>query len=128
MPTVRVVEMVPYEVIGVIAMGHPLVPAVPTVGVVRRVLAARVLRSAVRRVRTRGLDDALVDMALMGVVEMALVQVIGVPGMGDSFVPASVAMLVIVLLVSGMCHDATPRGAGTPRMTTSQYLRRRQLK
>ena len=121
MPTVRVVEMVPYEVIGVIAMGHPLVPAVPTVGVVPGVLAARVLRSAVRRVRTRRLDDTLVDMALMGVVEMALVQVIDVPGMGDGFVPASVAMLVIVLMVSGMCHGATPCGGDSPCRKTSQY-------
>jgi hypothetical protein len=101
MRSMRVVQVAVDEIVDVIAVGDGFVAATGAVLVVGRVTAAAVGRGAVGRVGSTDGERVLFDGSALGrVVQMAVVQVVGVPVVLDAGVPASGAVLV---RVPGVC-------------------------
>jgi hypothetical protein len=106
---VRVVQVAAHQIVGVIAVGHGLVAAIGAVLVADGVAGAGVLRRAIRRVRGPDLDRVLAHAAVRsGVVQMAVVKVIGVVAVLDRGVTTARTVRVIVILVR-VGHDSTPK-------------------
>src|SRR5438093_4199603 len=108
---VGVVEVPTYPVVGVARMGHGLVTAARAVRVLHLVFAARVLRRARRRIRGVLLEQALDDVLVLHVVQVAVVQVVDVPLVGDRPVlaPPSVPVrMTPVLLLRHVLHLLHP--------------------
>lgn len=99
---VRMVQVIPDEIVDMIAMRHGLVTAGWTMLVLRIVTSAAVLRSAALGIFRVYPDDVLVDMVAMRMMQMPIMQVVDVTVMADSGVTASVTVLMRVLGVSGM--------------------------
>lgn len=104
-PGVRVMQVPGDEVVDVIAVRDRFVTAARAVE-----MALGVTRAAVRR-RARGgigradLEDALVDVPIVGVVEVAIVEVVDVVAMTDGEMAAVSAVDVIVIGMGGVAHD-----------------------
>jgi len=96
---VRVVQVPVNEVINVVAVRHRLVTAPRAVPVVLVMLSAIVVRCAVRRVGGAYRHRVLLDAALAVVVQVAVVQVVNVALVLDAGVPATRAVLMVVILV-----------------------------
>ncbi len=124
---VRVVQVALDEVVDVVAVGDGLVAAVGAVGVLAAVGAARVLRGAVAGVGGLDGDGVLFDAAVLArVVEMAVVQVVGVAVVLDGGVAAAVAVhVVFVLVVVVMAHSSSPVCAASGSRACSSALRMR---
>ena len=139
---VRVVEVPAHPIVGVARMGHGLVTAARTVRVLPRVLATRVLRSARRRIRSVFLEQALDDVLVLHVMQVAVVQVVDVPLVGDRRVLAPPSVLVRMTPVPLLRHvlhllrpprvpsvrdrrwPGKPQRRATPRRTVSGVTRR----
>lgn len=96
---VGVMEMAVHQMIHVIAVRQRLVAAARTVGVVLTVGLAGVSRRAVGRIRAAYRELVLVHVACMGMVEVAVVEVVGVPFVAHRDVAAAFAVDVIVAAV-----------------------------
>jgi hypothetical protein len=96
MPAVRVMQMPPDQVVAVVAVRDDLMPAAGAVSMRRVVLAARVRRRASHWIRSSAGQRALVDVVVVHVVEMAIVEVVGVITVLDGRVPAAGPVRVIV--------------------------------
>jgi hypothetical protein len=96
---VRVVQVAADEVIGVVAVGHGLVAAAGAVLVGLVVAVAGVGRRAGGRVGGADRQAVLLDAAAVGVVQVAVVQVIDVVFVLDGGVAAAGAVLVVVVFV-----------------------------
>jgi hypothetical protein len=92
----RMVQMVVYQVVGVVAVRHRFVPALRTVLVPLDMSPAIVLRRTSRCVRGIHGEAMLLNTATAHVVEMPIVQVIDMAIVLDGRVPATGAVLVIV--------------------------------
>jgi hypothetical protein len=101
-PGVRMVQVPADEVVDVIAVRDGVVPAARPVHVTRNVGAAGVRGRARRRVRSVDADCALVDVAGVGVVQMPVVQVIGVAAVCDRRMTAAGTVGVSVVGVNGV--------------------------
>lgn len=96
---VRVVQVPADEVIDVIAVRHRVVAAALAVGVRLVVGAAGVRGRASGGVRAADLEGVLVDVVAVRVVQVPLVQIIGMARVRDGRVAAALAVNVIVLAV-----------------------------
>jgi len=106
---VGVVEVAANQVVDMVAVGDGLMSAVGTMNVVGLVALALVLRGAAVGVGVARRDRMLVHMVSMGVVEVAVMEVVEVPLVAHCRVPAACPMLVIVSLVeSVLVHLAPP--------------------
>jgi hypothetical protein len=105
---VRMVEVAGDQVVGVVAMRHGFVATIRTVGVIRVVPRAVVVRGAVVGVCGAHLDRVLVDMVLVRVMEVAVMQVIDVTIVLDRGVAALGTVLVGVTFVDLMTHRRIP--------------------
>jgi hypothetical protein len=94
------VEMVAHEVIDVIAVRHGLVSTSRPVHVIGIVTAARMPRLASRGVARVDRDHALVDVVAVGVVKVAIVEVVDVTVVLDGAMTAGRAVDVLVPLVN----------------------------
>lgn len=93
------------KVVDVIAVRDGLVSAARTVDMVLGVTSAAVRRRARGRIGRADLEDALVDVAIVPVVEVAIVEVVDVVAMADCEVSAVSAVDVIVIRMGGVAHD-----------------------
>jgi hypothetical protein len=100
---VRTVKVSVHKVIGVIAMWNNLVAAVRTMFVLGVVRAALVAVGAFGGIAGVHLDLMLVDVALMQRVQMAIVEVIGMPVMKDRSVTTILAVLMRMVFVYLVC-------------------------
>jgi hypothetical protein len=100
--TVGMVEVAVDEIVDVVSMGHGIVPAAGPVGVARVVGAAGVGRGARAGVGAVHRDGALVDVPVVGVVQVAVVQVVDVVAVFHRLVAAARAVGVVVGLVGLM--------------------------
>jgi hypothetical protein len=101
---VRVVQVAVHQVVNVVAVRDRLVPAAWAVDMPRLVAVTFVPRGAGRGVARAHRDDVLLHHAVRGlVVQVAVVQEIGVPVVLDCGVPAAGAVLVGVVGVN-VCH------------------------
>src|SRR5438067_13097150 len=95
-----VVEVAADEIIGVVAVGDRLVAAAGAVDVALHVPAAGVRRGAGVRVGRADRQGVLAHRAVgLGVVQVAVVQVVGVAVVLDGRVPAAGAVPVLVVRV-----------------------------
>jgi hypothetical protein len=108
---VRVVEMSIHQVINMVAMGHRVMAAAWAVAVLLIVGAALMVRRAPVVVGSSHFDDMLIDMPLMGMMEMPVVQVVHMISMLDGDMPAVGAVAVGMILMDQMVvvgHDCSP--------------------
>jgi hypothetical protein len=96
MTAMRMVQMVPDQVIGVAAVRHGFVAAARTVNVSGIMAAAAVTRGAAVGVLGRYLDRVLVDVTLMRVVQMTLMKVVDMPFAAHRRMTAAGAVLMIM--------------------------------
>lgn len=93
-PVVGVMEMAVDEVVDMVAVRDRLVPAALAVHVVGAVTVARVAARAGGGMVAVDRDDVFVDVILVGMVEMAVVEVVDVAVVLDGDVAAARAVLV----------------------------------
>lgn len=99
---VRVVRMVQVsrdQVIDMIPVWDPLVSATRPVHMVLCVTAAGMLGGAVPGVRCGDGQDVIVDVVTMNVVQMTIMEVVGVVAVPDSLMTAAWPVLVVMTLV-----------------------------
>lgn len=94
---VRMVQVALDEVVHVVAVGHGFVAAPRAVLVVGGVAVAVVVRSACIGILRADLDRMLVIVALVGVMEVAVVQIVDVTVVFDGSVPAAGAVDMLVV-------------------------------
>jgi hypothetical protein len=102
---VRVMQVAVHEVVDMIAMGDGFVPATGAVDVALGVTSAGVRGRADGGIGRANLEDALVDVPIVTMVEVAIVEVVDVVAMADSAVAAVGAVDVIVIRMRGVAHD-----------------------
>ena len=99
MALMGMMQMTFHEIIGVASMRNRFMTATGAMGVPGVVFAARMIGGASRRIRTTFVEGVFVYMALVGTVEMSLVQVIDmtlVPHPGVS-APGAMRMRMLVM-------------------------------
>lgn len=99
---VRMVQVIPDEMVDMMAMRHGLVTAGWTVLVRRIVTSAAVLRRATLGIFRAYPDDVLVDMVAVRMMQMPIMQVVDVTVVADGGVTASATVLMRVPGVSRM--------------------------
>ena len=104
----RMVQVPVDEVVDVVAMRDRGVTAIGAVLVVGGVALAAVLGRAVRGVVAVHREHVLVDVTLVGVVQVPVVQVVDVPLVPNGGVPAPLRVLVLVAFVSVVSHETPP--------------------
>jgi hypothetical protein len=107
MVAVRVVQVPIHNIVGVVAVGDGVVAAVGAVVMPGRVTAAVVGGRADGRVDLTDLEKMLLDARRSRVVQVAVVQIVDVPGVADGAMAALRAVLVIVRRM--MAHGFLPR-------------------
>lgn len=101
---VGVVEVAVDQIVDVVAVGHGLVSAAGAVDMAVLVTGAPVFRGASGRVRLADLDHVLVHVVSVGVMEVAVVEVVHVVPVLDGDVAALGAVDVVVVLVLVAVH------------------------
>jgi hypothetical protein len=97
MALVRAMEVIAHQVVDVIAVRHGLMTTRLAVLVIGGMAAAAVLVRAAIGVRAVDLEHVLVDVTLMGMVQVAVVQVIDVIAVLDAGMAAAWAVAVLVI-------------------------------
>jgi hypothetical protein len=97
MLAVRVMKVIADEVVDVIAVRHGLVATALAVRMIGGVAAAAVLVGAAVRMRVVDLERMLVDVTLMGMVQVTVVQVVDMIAVRDAGVAAARAVAVGVI-------------------------------
>ena len=101
---VRVVQMAAHEVVDVIAVRHRFMAAARAVDVILGVGAAGVLRRAAGRVAPADGQRMLLDLAALGMVQVAVVDVIDMAFVLDGGVAAAGPVLMAVAGVMIVAH------------------------
>ena len=101
---VGMVEVAVDEVVDVVAVGHGLVPASGAVDMTVLMTGASVPRGAGGRVCLAHLDHVLVHVVAVGMVKVAVVEVVHVVTVPDGDVPAVRAVNVVVVFVLDAVH------------------------
>lgn len=96
---VGVVQVTIHQIVDVVAVRDRLVATPLAVDVVCVVAAAVMVGRAGGRVAVRDLDDVLIDVVTMGMVQVPIMQVVGVPIVLDGLMAASRAVDVVVRFV-----------------------------
>lgn len=107
-PAMRMVEMAVDEVVLVVAVGNRFVPAARAVLVAVVVGAARVFGGAVSRVGFVDREPMLIVVAIVRMVQMAVVEIVGVPVVANRGVAAALAVLMPVVVVRLVAHESLP--------------------
>ena len=107
MVAVRTVQVVPHQVIGVVAVRHRLVAAAGTVAVGCVVLPAAMAGRARVGIGLADLQHVLVHVVSVKEVQVAVVQVADVVAVPDRGVAAFRRVQVVVLLVPWVLHIAS---------------------
>jgi hypothetical protein len=109
---VGVVQVAAYQVIDVVAVRHRFVATAGAVAVPLLVLAAVVGRGAGRGVLGADRNVMFLHSARLGVVQVAVVQVIDVALVADARVPAARAVLVVMPRMVSLAHTRNLRNSG----------------
>jgi hypothetical protein len=112
---VRVVQVPIDQVVGVVAVRDGLVTASGSVPVVGTVAPAIVVGGAVRRVGRIDGELVLVDVLFVRMVQVPVVEVVGVALVPHRRVPAARPVLVRVRLVGYVCHVSLPPEGEAPK-------------
>jgi hypothetical protein len=125
MIAVRMVEMPIDQVIHVIAMRHGLMSTSWTVYMARLVTAAAMIWRAMVWILCAHFDHMLIDMIVMGMMEMAVMQIVDVVAMTNGSMAAARAMLMIVISmmrkIAGS-HDLSLSGLWSSEACSTAFL------
>ena len=109
MGSVGEVQVAVDEVVSVVSVGHSRMSAVRTMAMADLMPVAAMGRSACRRVLFGDVEPMFIDMVTMQMVQMSVVEIVGVAIMGDGRMPAVRIMPMIVVLMNGVVfHCRTP--------------------
>jgi len=122
-PVVGVMQVIADQIIGMIAMGHSLVPAVRPVTVLRVMQTTGMLRRAPAGVGAIDCDSALDNLGAMLLVEVSIVQIVDMVLMPNRCMATfrSVHMRVVLTYFAGnhvYPSGAWRRGTVPPRRST----------
>jgi hypothetical protein len=112
----------PDGVIDVVAVRNAIVPTIGPVRVTAGVLDTAVRRRARRWIRGSDCHAMLIDMIPVHVVQVTVVDVVGVIFVLDGLVSAALAVRVTVLGMCLACHTAPPVCPGRADRTAAQSL------
>ncbi|GAB4364608.1 MAG: hypothetical protein OHK0021_08420 [Bryobacter sp.] len=104
MPVVGVVQVAVHQIVNVVAVRYRNVSATGTVDMVRGVAGTSVAFCAIRWIGARHFQRVLVIVAFVGVVQVAVVQVVHVVCVHNGLVAAAGAVNMFVFFVNGMTH------------------------
>jgi hypothetical protein len=104
----RMVQVRADCVVDVVAMGHALVSALRAVHMATWMLGATMRGRASGRIRRSTGNLMLVDMIAVDIVQVPVVQIIGVSFMLDGGVPTAATVHVRMLRMSLACHGCSP--------------------
>jgi len=104
MAVVRVVQVAGHDVVAVVSVRNRLVSAVLAVDVAFGVARAAVRRRASSRILRPDLERALVDVTVVGMMQVAIMKVVDVTFVLNGRVAASAPVVVIVVGVSVVRH------------------------
>ena len=115
---VRMMEVSVHQVIGVIAMRHRLVAAVRSVSVCGFVRAAVVARGAIGGIRSAHRNCVVVDVAIVNMMQVSVVQIIGVAIVLDGGMAAILAVCMgVTLVLNARCgHNVLSKPSGFTAM------------
>ncbi len=103
------VQVAGHKIVDVVSMWNSLVAAARTVAMSRLVSLAGMPRGAGGGIFFGDSKDMFIDVVLMDMVEMAIVQVVGMTVMRNRLVAAAWSVTVGMMGMSGMCaHRGTP--------------------
>ncbi len=103
------VQMASDKVIDMVAMGHRLMSAVRAMAMPGLMPIAAMGRSACRRISCGDIEPMFINMVVMQMVEVSVVQIIGVVIMDHGRMTTVRSMLMTMLLMNGMVvHCRTP--------------------
>ncbi len=109
MAIMRVVQASIDQIADMIAMGHGFVTTAWAMDMVMGMAQRVADRGAAVRVDRADFNHMLVDMILMGVMQMAIVQIVHVIAMLNGGVATARAMLMRVIVVLITSHEFAPR-------------------
>jgi hypothetical protein len=98
------VQMARDQVVDVIAVRNRLVPAARSMHMIASVATTAMVRGTRRRVGRPDLDIALVDVAVMRVMQVPVVKIVEVVTVSNCVVAAVGTMLMRMILVDAMCR------------------------
>lgn len=104
-PVMRAVQMPRDEVVHVIAVRDGLMAAVCAVNVTLVVPSTAVRRRAGGGVHRSDFENALIHVPVVGVVEVAVVQIVDVVAVANGGMAAGWAVVVLVVRVGTVSHD-----------------------
>jgi hypothetical protein len=106
MVAMRVMQVAVDEIIDVIPVRHGGMAAAWAMNVAGRMRAATVIRRAGRGVRPRHFQDVLLHLAAVGIMQVAVVEIVHVVSVLNGGVPATWPMLMRVVRMTG--HKTPP--------------------
>ncbi len=101
MAVMGVMKMVIDQVVDMLAVRHGFMSTAGAMRVLLRMSLALMFRSAIFGIVTRYTDHMFVDMVIMGVVQMAIVQIIDMTIVHDARVPTFRAVRMSMIFVLG---------------------------
>ncbi len=105
------VQVAADDIVHMVAMRNGLMPAARSVAMAALMFVASVCRGAGSRILAGDGERMLVHVVPMDVVQVAVVEIVGMIIMGDGLVSAVRSMLVAMMVVDCMvAHDRTPSG------------------
>lgn len=107
------------QVIHMVAVRNLLMPASGAVDMASIMPGTSVIRGALDRIRGTDLQHMLVNMRTVNVVQMAVVQIIGMAGVVYGQMPAARTMLVVVIMVFLASIHMHPPVIMSPTVKTS---------
>lgn len=116
---VRMMQIAVNQIIHMVAMRNRLMPASRTVDMASIMPGTDVIRGALGGVRGTDLQHMLIDMRTVDMVQMAIVQIIGMAGVAYSQMTAAWTMLMVVIMVFLASIHSHPPVVMSPTVKTS---------
>ena len=124
MVAMRVMQVAIHQIVHVVTVRHSRMSTARSVQVIDRVCGAGVLRRAGLGVGCRNGNQVLIHVVAMGMMEMAIVEIVNVSFMQYRHMPALRAVLMIVALMgsfAAVCHVGAPVDGGRMRGSCGHF-------
>jgi hypothetical protein len=104
MVAMGVMQVAIHQIVNMVSVWHPLMPATRAMNVIRCVSCAGMVRRASIRIGVRHLNLVLINMILVRMMQVAIVQIINVTVVLNSRMTTIWAMLMRVVLMDIAAH------------------------